>query len=80
MDSKFFLKSRSSLVADIAYGIKTSFLVSFHFFKKGLDLIDVSGFKFFYGLGEKVSQSKFFKINNGLFVHALSISKIEEKR
>ena len=80
MDSKLFLKSRSSLIADIANRIKALLLVGFDFSKKILYLVEVSSFLFLYGLGEKVSQSKLFKINNGLFMHALSISKIEEKR
>ena len=80
MDRKLLLKSRSSLIADIANRIKALLLVGFDFSKKSLYLVEVSSFYFLYGLGEKVAQSKLFKINDGLFMHALSISKIEEKR
>ena len=44
MDSKLLLKSRSSLIADIANSIKAFLLVGFDFSKKSLYLVEVSSF------------------------------------
>ena len=44
MDSKLLLKSRSSLIADIANSIKALLLVGFDFSKKILYLVEVSSF------------------------------------
>ena len=74
VDLEFFLKSRSSFVADIADCIKSLFLPVLYLVQNRSDFGQLACFELFDGLAENQAPAQFFKINNRFLVHEFIVS------